>query len=149
MFSLYFQPFVIFISSRVGFDGWIGVLIASVPDLCMLFTFVIVLVIVLLTGSKQDENCNYFYIKKNDPGVLFALRYRNLVKSINVPFVTVILCQINSLSQKKDHFNRTTIIFKELIIVCMLFTSSYLQNEHFPANRQGFYDILLIWPNFY
>ena len=39
MFSLYFQPFVILISSRVGFEGWIGVLIASVPDLCMLFTF--------------------------------------------------------------------------------------------------------------
>ena len=34
-----------------GFQGWIGVLIASVPDLCMLFNFVIVLVIVLLTGS--------------------------------------------------------------------------------------------------
>ena len=45
---------------RFGFEGWIGVLIASVPDICMLFTFVIVLiVIVLLTGSKQDESCNY------------------------------------------------------------------------------------------
>ena len=50
---------MILITSRVGFEGWIGVLIASVPDLCMLFTFVIVLVIVLLTGSKQVENCNY------------------------------------------------------------------------------------------
>ena len=79
-----------------------------------------------------------YNIKKNDPGVLFALRYGNLVKSINVPFVTVILCQLNSLSQKKDHFNKTTLIFKELIIVCMLFTSSCLHNEHFPANRQGF-----------
>ena len=56
-----------------------------------------------------------YYIKKNDPGVMFALRYRNLVKSINVPFVTLILCQINSLSQEKAHFNKTTIIFKELI----------------------------------
>ena len=69
-----------------------------------------------------------YNIKKNDTGVLFALRYGNLVKSINVPFVTVILCQINILSQKKYHFNKTTIIFKELIIVCMLFTSSCLQN---------------------
>ena len=76
-------------------------------------------------------------IKKNDPGVLFALRYGNLVKSINVPFVTVILCQINILSQKKDHLNKSTIISKELIIVSMLFTSSCLQND-FPANRQGF-----------
>ena len=58
-----------------------------------------------------------YNIKKNDPGVLFALRYENLVKSINVPFVTVFVCQLNSLSQKKDHFNKTTIIFKELIIV--------------------------------
>ena len=80
-----------------------------------------------------------YNIKKNDPGVLFALfRYGNLVQSMNVPFVGVILCQINNLSQKKDHFNKTTIIFKELIIVCMLCTSSCLQNEHFPANRQGF-----------
>ena len=100
----------------------------------MLFTHVIVLVIILLTGSKQHENCHYL----KDTEVLFALRYRNLVKSINIPFVTVILCQINSLSQKKDHLNKTTIIFKELIIVCMLFTSSCLQNKHFPANRQGF-----------
>ena len=45
-----------------------------------------------------------YYTKKNYPGVMFALRYGNLVKSINVPFVTVILCQINCLSQKKDHF---------------------------------------------
>ena len=79
-----------------------------------------------------------YNIKKNDPGVLFALCYGNLVKSVNVPFVTVILCQLNSLLQKKDHFNKTTLIFKELIIVCMLFTSSCLHNEHFPANRQGF-----------
>ena len=57
-----------------------------------------------------------YNIKKNDTGVLFALRYENLVKSINVPFVAVILCQLNSLSQKKDHSNKTTIIFKELII---------------------------------
>ena len=47
------------IISRFGFEGWIGDLIASVPDLCMLFTFVIVLVIFLLIGSKQDENFNY------------------------------------------------------------------------------------------
>ena len=48
-----------------------------------------------------------YNIKKNDPGVLFALfRYGNLVWSINVLFVTVVLCQINSLSQKKDHFNK-------------------------------------------
>ena len=79
----------------------------------------------------------FYNIKKNDIGVLVALfRYGNLVKSINVPFVTVILCQLNSLSQKKDHFNKTTIIFKELIVVCMLFTSNCHQNEHFPANRQ-------------
>ena len=79
-----------------------------------------------------------YNIKKNYPGVLFALRYGNLVKSMSVPFVTVILCQLNSLSQKKDHFNKPTLIFKELIIVCMLFTTSCLHNEHFPANRQGF-----------
>ena len=87
----------------------------------MLFTFVIVLVIVLFTGSKQDKVVTIYNIKKNDTGVLFALRYGNLVKSINIPFVTVILCQINRSSQKKDHFNKTTIIFKELIIVCICY----------------------------
>ena len=30
---------VILVISRFGFDGWIRVLIASVPDLCILFTF--------------------------------------------------------------------------------------------------------------
>ena len=54
-------------------------------------------------------------------------------------FVTfVILSQINSLLQKKDHYNKTTITLKELIIVCMPLTSSWLQNEYFPANRKGF-----------
>ena len=51
---------------------------------------------------------------------------------INASFVIVILCQINSLLQEKDHFNKTTI---PMIIVCMPFISSCLQNEHFPANR--------------
>ena len=36
MFSLYFDCFF-----RFGFEGWIWVLIASVPDLCILFTFII------------------------------------------------------------------------------------------------------------
>ena len=44
MFSLYFDYLyiVLLIISRFGFEGRIEVLIASVPDLCMLFTFVIV-----------------------------------------------------------------------------------------------------------
>ena len=42
-----------------------------------------------------------YNIKKNDPGVLFAPCYGNLVKSINVPFVTVILCQINSYRKRR------------------------------------------------
>ena len=32
-------PFIILVISRFGFEGWIWVLIASVPDLCILFTF--------------------------------------------------------------------------------------------------------------
>ena len=36
-----FFLFVISIISRFGFGGWIWVLIASVPDLCILFTFII------------------------------------------------------------------------------------------------------------
>ena len=31
--------FVILVISRFDFEGWIWVLIASVPDLCILFTF--------------------------------------------------------------------------------------------------------------
>ena len=34
-----FCLFVILVISRFGFKGWIGVLIASVPGLCILFTF--------------------------------------------------------------------------------------------------------------
>ena len=34
-----FLLFVILVISRFGFEGWIWVLIASVPDLCILFTF--------------------------------------------------------------------------------------------------------------
>ena len=37
MFSLYFV-YVYFSYSRFGSEGWIWVLIVSVPDLCMLFT---------------------------------------------------------------------------------------------------------------
>ena len=70
------------------------------------------------------EIVTIYNINKKDTGVLFALRYGNLVKSINVPFVAVILCQLNSLSQNKDHFNKTTLIFKQLIIVCQLVSTT-------------------------
>ena len=30
---------MVLVISRFGFEGWFGVLIASVPDLCILFTF--------------------------------------------------------------------------------------------------------------
>ena len=40
MFSLYFDYFVILVISRFDFEGWIWVLIASVPDICILFTFI-------------------------------------------------------------------------------------------------------------
>ena len=39
MFSFVFWLFVILVISHSGFEGWIRVLIASVPDLCILFTF--------------------------------------------------------------------------------------------------------------
>ena len=32
--------FVIYVISRFGFEGWICILIASVPDLCILLTFI-------------------------------------------------------------------------------------------------------------
>ena len=63
--------------------------------------------------------------------------------------MTAILCQVNSLLQKNNYFIKPTITFKELVIVCMPFTPSCRQNEHFPANRiYVFQDILLIWSNF-
>ena len=77
-----------------------------------------------------------YNIKKNDPGVLFALRYGNLMKSINVHFVTLILCQLNSLSQKKDHLNKTTLIFKELHDYCLY--AIYIKLSPERTNRQGF-----------
>ena len=39
MFSFVFCLFVILVFSRFGFEDWIWVLIASVPGLCILFTF--------------------------------------------------------------------------------------------------------------
>ena len=39
MLSLYLS--VILVISRFGFKGWIWVLIASVPDNCILFTFIV------------------------------------------------------------------------------------------------------------
>ena len=35
MLSLYFD----YVISRFGFEGWFWVLVASVPDLCIIFTF--------------------------------------------------------------------------------------------------------------
>ena len=39
MFSFVFCVFVILVVSEFGFEGWIWVLIDSVPDLCILLTF--------------------------------------------------------------------------------------------------------------
>ena len=39
MFSFVFLLFIIVVISRFSFEGWIWVLVASVPDLCILFTF--------------------------------------------------------------------------------------------------------------
>ena len=39
VFSLCFDYFVVLIISRFGFKDWVWVLIASVPDLCILFYF--------------------------------------------------------------------------------------------------------------
>ena len=35
-----FRIFVILVISRFGFEGWICAMIASVPGLCILFTFI-------------------------------------------------------------------------------------------------------------
>ena len=39
MFSLYFDHYLILVISRFGLECWSWVLIASVPALCILFTF--------------------------------------------------------------------------------------------------------------
>ena len=49
MFSFVFRLFVILVISHFGFEGWVWVLIASVPDRCILFTFIIL---------KQDYLAN-------------------------------------------------------------------------------------------
>ena len=67
-----------------------------------------------------------YNIKVKDTRVLNSTYLLSFVIEINAPFVIVIWCQINSLLQEKNHFNKTTIT---MIIVCMPFTSSYLQNE--------------------
>ena len=40
MLSFVFCLFVILVISHLGFEGWIWVLFASVPDLCILLTFI-------------------------------------------------------------------------------------------------------------
>ena len=40
MFSLHFDCLKILVFYRFGFEGWIRVLITSVPDLCILLTSV-------------------------------------------------------------------------------------------------------------
>ena len=54
-----------------------------------------------------------YNIKVNDPGVLNNSIVMETWRShaIIASFVTIILCQINSLLKKKDHFNKTTISF--------------------------------------
>ena len=39
VFSSCFDYFVVLVNSRFGFEGWIWVLIASVPGLCILRTY--------------------------------------------------------------------------------------------------------------
>ena len=58
--------FVMLFISRLGFEGWIWVLIASVPDLCILFTFILSLVyissmdifLVTLRRGPRAENAS-------------------------------------------------------------------------------------------
>ena len=58
--ALYFSgfcrmPFQFDTVLNFGFEGWIWVLIASVPDLCILLTFIIrVLVVVPCGGPKKS-----------------------------------------------------------------------------------------------
>ena len=46
------QNGIILVISRFGFEGWSRVLIASVPDFCILFTLI-------YSGFKGNENKNY------------------------------------------------------------------------------------------
>ena len=49
-----FGLFVILVILRFGFEGWIGVLIASVPDLCIPFTFKLA---ILLNELCREKPC--------------------------------------------------------------------------------------------
>ena len=83
-----------------------------------------------------------YNMKVNDTGVLNSID----VMEINAPFVIVILCQINSLLQKKDRLYKTKIT---MIIVCMPLDQVFSKTNIFPRIEKVFKDILLIWPNFY
>ena len=43
MVLCYLFLFIILVISRFGFEGWSWFLIASVPDLCILFTFILLI----------------------------------------------------------------------------------------------------------
>ena len=66
MFSLCFWLFVALVISRFGFEGWIWVLIASVPGLCILFTFIILLF--LFVSFPRGACDRLFYLVMTLPG---------------------------------------------------------------------------------
>ena len=69
MFSVYFDLFIILVSSRLGFEGWICVLIASVPDLCIRFSFINCLFLSERVESSQDT------IKLQSPSIKCSKGY--------------------------------------------------------------------------
>ena len=54
--SLCLLTICVFVISRFGFEGWIWVLIASVPGLCILLTFIMTGVVVLRTLQNMYNN---------------------------------------------------------------------------------------------
>ena len=53
-----FFLFVILVISRFGFEGWIRVLIASVPDLCIFFIFICIMMGSLYLTSMLTLGCH-------------------------------------------------------------------------------------------
>ena len=60
MFSFVFLLFVILAMFRFGFEGWNLVLIASVPDLCILLTFEI---------HNSWDGLRYFIVALPEPSI--------------------------------------------------------------------------------
>ena len=118
--SFVFCLFVILVFSRFGSEGWILTLIASDPDLCILFTFIIRVLVVVPCGGPQkvSPHVNFMFLFFQSSGVV----YNYFPQFLSLDAIPIRYC----------------IEGHELIYICIpLFNWCYYICAHFAKNRLG------------